>query len=163
MNGAQVAVKRYLQTVDYASTSGGLWGIFDLANEFSTAWARFLADQAATKSDSQPAAFDMPLINEKLPVFASCRAQGTVLANDVYILTDVAFPGSDLQLFVDGKKAGDAVLGSEKDVPDKMKCYCLSDGNGVVVGNWRLQLDSTSVGTPVGVKRAWLLFRYTLK
>ena len=42
-----------------------------------------------------------------------------------------------------------------------MKGYNLS-GSDVVVGNWKLQLDPGSVGTPVGVKRVWLLFRYTL-
>jgi len=163
MDGAQRAVKRYLEAADYVGTSGGLWGIFDLRNEFSTGWAKFCADQAAAQAGSKLAVLDIPALNEKLPVFASCRPQGDVLANDIYVLTDVTFPGKDISLLTDGKNAGELVLGNVKNVPNEMKCYHLSDDNGIGVGNWGFQLDPSSAGSSIGTKRAWLLFRYVLK
>jgi hypothetical protein len=164
IGGAQMAVKTYLQVVNSLSSTQGLWAIFDLKNEFATSWAKFVSDQAATTSGgSAPAAsLDMPSLNEKLPVFASSRPRGAVQASDIYILSDAAFPGSSPALSADGKSAGDADLKSDPDVPAVMKS-CIWSGTDVAVGNWKLTLDSGSVGTPVAVKRAWLLFRYTLK
>jgi len=85
------------------------------------------------------------------------------LANDIYVLTDVMFPGKDLSLLVDGKKVGELVLGNIKDVPKEMQCYHLNNGSGIVVGNWGFQLDSSLAGNHIRLKRAWLLFRYVLR
>lgn len=162
--GAQTAVKTYLQVVDSISSTQGLWAIFDLKNEFATSWAKFVSDQVATTSGgSAPAAsLDMPSLNKKLPVFTSSRPPGAVQANDIYILTDTAFPGGNPALFADGKTAGDVGPKPDPNVSTVMKGYNLS-GTDVAVGNWKLQLDPGSVGTSVAVKRAWLLFRYTMK
>jgi hypothetical protein len=166
MQGAQTAVKNYLKAVEYTSTAGGLWAIFDLKNEFAGAWRRLVADAAITTTppsvQQEPASLDLPKLNEKLPVFASSRAAGSVLANDVYVLSDAAFPGKDLTLMAEGKSAGTIVLGKGTNVPAGMMSYNL-DGASIEVGNWKLKLDPDVIGKEVSVKRAWLLVRYTLK
>jgi hypothetical protein len=158
--GAKDAVQRYIKAVDYISTSGGLFALFDLKNEFAMSWAMMLTDQAA-KGTTIGAMLDLPKLNEKLPIFATAGTRVQVQASDIWLVSDGVFPSTTgVGLVVaDGKQDGELTLAPETDRPELNgpSSYHLKSG-GLVVGSWKLQMASGE--TVIGAKRAWMLVRY---
>jgi hypothetical protein len=177
--GASDSVASYLEEIDFLSTTGGLWSLFDLKNEFATSWTRMVSDSSAAAAAAAAAAassgvngagpapkvadifLDVPALDEKMPVFASPASGRSLVANEIWVLSDVAFPGGDIGLTADGKDEGKLALQTEGQY--KLTTYQLK-GADVPVSSWKLKLGGGS-GTPgkVATKRAWLLFRYTVK
>ncbi|KAK3937415.1 hypothetical protein QBC46DRAFT_319727 [Diplogelasinospora grovesii] len=155
--GAAKQVQEYVKTVDQASGAGGLFALFDVRNEFATSWARFM--QTGKE-------LEMKGLDERLPLFAVGRQKGSVLAQDIYVVSDGRLPGGGGQVGVvvqDGKAGSNSatLVKKEGDFGGELNAY-VKENAGIPLESWTLQMDGTEESV-AGVKRLWMLVRYILK
>jgi len=161
MAGAQGKVARYIGAATYIGTSGGLFALFDLKNEFAASWAKMMTDQAANGA-TQGATLDLPKLDEKLPVFVPRGTTVQALASDVYLVSDGKFSSdatSPVKLLA-GSNEQDLAPEQARVGLKGLSSYSVNIRNGLTVGSWKLQMPSGD--TTIAAKRAWLLVRYFL-
>ncbi|KAK4161538.1 hypothetical protein QBC43DRAFT_243388 [Cladorrhinum sp. PSN259] len=143
------AVRSYVRASDFVGMSGGLVAVFDVRNEFGTAWVRAGADGRA-------AAVAMPDLNERLPANTRRRRPEEIVATEVWVLTDAELPGGRITL---ATGEGQSFTGAS--TPGGVKGMQLYQCNQVnqALGSWRLEFGEGKLT----FKKCWMLVRYYLK
>lgn len=149
-DAASLAVQDYVNQVQGASDTGGLYALFDLRNEFATSWARLM--QGGTE-------VEMSELQDKLPLFAVGLPKGSVVASDIYVLCDETLPGDQITVVVDGVTGnnGSAILLKDNRDYGGLVGYAKTNVT-IPVQTWRLQMPAGKIQ----VKRIWVLVRYKL-
>ncbi|KAL2062553.1 hypothetical protein VTL71DRAFT_6819 [Oculimacula yallundae] len=149
------SVNNYFKAGELMGTSGGLVAIYDLKNDFSTAWTRALQTSTGTEPTGRTVqSINMPNLHERLPVFTKKTKPENIYATMVWILSDEELPG-DVSI---------AVSETEKFELKKSA----TDFNGLVsytnetvgkpLGSWKVTFGTGELRA----KKCWMLVRYPL-
>jgi hypothetical protein len=150
------SVNNYFKAGELMGTSGGLVAIYDIKNDFASAWARV----TQTSTGSEPAGgrvqgIDMPNLHERLPAFTRKTQPENVTATAVWILSDLELPG-DVSITLSGA--------------DKFDLKKSTAGFGGLIlytneivnktlGSWKVTFGAGELRA----KKCWMLVRYALK
>ena len=133
-----------------AEAGGGLFAFFDIRNEFASSWARVL--QGGTRH------LDMLHLQAKVPLLAAGRANGSIVAQDVWVVSQESLPDGDLQLDVVGETSqkNQATLVKQEGSFQGLNTYG-AIGARIVLSHWKLTLPEGKIES----ERLWVLVRYT--
>ncbi|KAK0651020.1 hypothetical protein B0T16DRAFT_453525 [Cercophora newfieldiana] len=148
------SVEDYAKQVSDASDSGSLSALFDVKNEFASAWSQWTSGNSGGN-------LEMAGLRDRLPMFAVGRAPGSVLAAQVYLLVDGVLPKGEIQVGADGVSGRQltTALASQDGDFKGMAGYASPAGLALPVENWTLKFPEGAVD----VKRMWVLVKYFLK
>ncbi len=149
-DAAKAAVTDYIKHVAQLSDTKGLYAVFDIPHDFLTEFAAAKAGPDRTLA--------LNALNTRLPIYTKGYSADRLLTQDVYIVTDVALPPSDVNITQgsNGMSFGRADNAVGKST-SAMNAIHSTDGP-VAIKDWVLTVG----GGIAGVSEMWMLVRYSM-
>jgi hypothetical protein len=147
---ANKAAAAYVAAVDATSDAGGLCALFDVKNEFATGWSALMQGSGVV---------EMKDLRGRLPLFAVGRAKGSVMAAEIYLLSDGDLSGDTVTVTVSDVAGNNtAPLSKQAALVNGLTAY-VNKNAGIPVETWTLTMPAKKIDA----KRLWVFVKYTLK
>jgi hypothetical protein len=150
---AAQSVATYIHKVADASQTDGLYAIFDVKNEFATAWYQGLHPP----QQAGPRTFVLADLTAKLPVFTKGRAAKDLVASDVLIVTDASFNPSAITLAQGNDDNSTGFTDARSASFKSMSVYAAHDLS-FPIDRWTLSITDTTTA----VNGLWIVAKYVI-
>jgi hypothetical protein len=149
---ASASVTDFIKTVQDVSSSLGLFSIFDVKNEFATAW---YAAMQPVASGVTSRTLTLNGLSDRLPVYTRSYSPSKIRATDItllFSLTSGALHAADLAL----AQTSDSF--TDKAAIDSLQQVAIEGTSVPISGPWQFTINNTTAV----IDQMWLMVRYVL-